>query len=107
MKTDTVFKKAFNDALDLISKLKNREPLLSENALSVRLGVSRTTVRKVLSELAERGLVAGSGAQRTVRLRARVMNRFPEAETIPTADQVERRFMDWMLRDNTSPGTII
>ena len=37
MKTDTVFKKAFNDALDLVSKLKDREPLPSENTLSARL----------------------------------------------------------------------
>ena len=33
MKTDTVFKKAFNDALDLVSKLKHCEPLPSENVL--------------------------------------------------------------------------
>src|SRR6476469_1649731 len=101
MKTDTVFKKAFNDALDLVSKLKDREPLPSENTLSARLGVSRTTVRKVLSELSVRGLVAGSGADRTVRQNRAEMHRFPEAETIPMADQVERQFMEWMLRDNT------
>ena len=35
------------------------------------------------------------------------MQRFPEAETIATADQVERRFMEWMLRDNARPGTTI
>jgi DNA-binding GntR family transcriptional regulator len=108
MKTDTVFKKAFNDALDLVSKLSDRAPLPSENALSAQLGVSRTTVRKVLSRLVDRGLVAGSGAQRVVRLsRKRAIRRFPEAQTIPMADQVEGRFMEWMLRDNTSPGTTI
>jgi DNA-binding GntR family transcriptional regulator len=108
MKTDTVFKKAFNDALDLVSKLKDRDPLPSENSLSMHLGVSRTTVRKVLSKLVERGLVAGSGPHRTVRLSGtRVMRRFPEAQTIPITDQVERRFMEWMLRDNTSPGSTI
>jgi DNA-binding GntR family transcriptional regulator len=109
MKTDTVFKKAFNDALDLVSKLSDRERLPSENALSSRLGVSRTTVRKVLSKLSERGLVAGTGAQRTIRLaRAHAqMDRFPEAETIAMADQVESRFMEWMLRGNASPGTTI
>lgn len=107
MKTDTVFKKAFNDALDIVSKLKDRELLPSENTLSARLGVSRTTVRKVLAKLAERGLVVGSGAQRAVRLTRAQVHRFPEAETVPMADQVERRFMEWMLRDNASPGTTI
>ena len=49
MKTDTVFKRAFNDALDLVAALAVGESLPSENALSARLGVSRTTVRKVLA----------------------------------------------------------
>ena len=35
------------------------------------------------------------------------MHRFPEAETIALADQVERQFMEWMLRDNARPGTTI
>ena len=35
------------------------------------------------------------------------MQRFPEAETVPTAAQVEKRFMEWMLRDNARPGTAI
>ena len=107
MKTDTVFKKAFNDALDLVSKLKHCEPLPSENVLGARLGVSRTTVRKVLSKFSEAGLIAGSGAQRTVRLTPPKMQRFPDAETIPTANQVERLFMEWTLRDNMSPGSLI
>ena len=107
MKTDTVFKKAFNDALDLVSKLKHCEPLPSENVLGARLGVSRTTVRKVLSKFSEAGLIAGSGAQRTVRLTHPQMQRFPDAETIPMANQVERLFMEWTLRDNMSPGALI
>jgi DNA-binding GntR family transcriptional regulator len=35
------------------------------------------------------------------------MQRFPEAETVPMAAQVETRFMEWMLRDNARPGTAI
>ena len=51
MKTDAVFKRAFNHALDLVSELGEGRALPSENALSARLGVSRTTVRKVISAL--------------------------------------------------------
>jgi DNA-binding FadR family transcriptional regulator len=51
MKTDAVFKRAFNNALDVVSRLGDGAPLPSEKALSVRLGVSRTTVRKVISTL--------------------------------------------------------
>ena len=62
MKTDTVFKRAFNDAVDLMFKLGDGDPLPSENALRARLGVSRTTVRKIIATLVARGVVAGSGA---------------------------------------------
>ena len=107
MKTDTLFKRAFNEALDLVSKLGDGKPLPSENALSAQLGVSRTTVRKVLSTLAARGVVTGSGRQRLVRSCRQAMQRFPEAETVSMAAQVEKRFMEWMLRDNARPGTAI
>jgi DNA-binding GntR family transcriptional regulator len=107
MKTDAVFKRAFNDALDLISKLGDGEALPSENTLSARLGISRTTLRKIFSTLGARGVVTGSGRQRFVCLTKQAMQRFPEAETVPMAAQVEKRFMEWMLRDDTRPGTSI
>ena len=107
MKTNAVFKRAFNEAMDLVEGLADGERLPSENALSARLGVSRTTVRKILSSLAERGAIAGSARERTVHTPREVIERFPEAETVPMAAQVEKRFMEWMLRDNASAGTAI
>jgi DNA-binding GntR family transcriptional regulator len=107
MKTDTVFKRAFNDAAELISKLGDGEPLPSENSLSSTLGVSRTTVRKIIATLAARGVVTGTGRQRTVRSTRKRMQRFPEAETVSASAQLERSFMEWMLRENRLPGTLI
>jgi DNA-binding GntR family transcriptional regulator len=107
MKTDTVFKRAFNHSLDLLVKLGDGDQLPSENALSRQLGVSRTTVRKVLSALASRGTVSGNGRYRVVHSAKGAMQRFPEAETVSMAAQVEERFMEWMLRDNARPGTAI
>ena len=107
MKTDTVFKRAFNDALDLLSRLEKGDRLPSENVLSADLAVSRTTVRKVLASLASRGIITGNGRQRIVRSVRKSIRRFAEAETVPTAVQVEKRFMEWMLRDNARPGTAI
>ena len=106
MKTDAVFKRAFNEALDLISTLGNGEALPSENQLSSQLRVSRTTSRKVLSALDARGIVTGTGRERFVGSVAAI-ERFPEAETVPLSEQVEKRFMEWMLRDNARPGTSI
>ena len=107
MKTDTVFKRAFNDAIEMISKLGDGEPLPSESAFSSTLGVSRTTVRKIIATLAARGVVTGTGRQRTVRATRKRMQRFPEAETVSASAQLERSFMEWMLRENTLPGTLI
>ncbi|MFO1061204.1 MAG: GntR family transcriptional regulator [Dongiaceae bacterium] len=107
MKPDTVFKRAFNEALDLVAQLPEGGPLPSESSLSRRLRVSRTTLRKILASLGERGVVAGSGRQRIVRRPQASVPRFPEAETVSLSAQVEKRFMEWMLRDDTSPGTSI
>ena len=107
MKTDTVFKRAFNDALDLVSRLSEGQRLPSENALSAELSVSRTTVRKVIAALEAGGIVTGSGRHRNVGLPGEAIARFPLSETVPMAAQVEERFMEWMLRDNARPGTAI
>ncbi|MEC9344347.1 MAG: GntR family transcriptional regulator [Pseudomonadota bacterium] len=107
MKSDTVFKRAFNDTLDLIAKLPEAGVLPSENALAAQLRVSRTTVRKVMAEMAARSIVGGSGRSRTVNRADHAAHRFPEVETVAMSDQVEKRFMEWMLRDNARPGTAI
>lgn len=107
MKTDAVYKRAFNDVLDLVTELGDGTALPSENGLSARLGVSRTTVRKVLSALDARGVVGGSGRQRIARAGGTAPQRFPDAETVSMSEQVEKRFMEWMLRDNAEPGTSI
>jgi DNA-binding GntR family transcriptional regulator len=108
MKSDTVFKRAFNDALDLVSALKEGGSLPSESKLARQLGVSRTTVRKVLAELSDRGALAGIGGDLAVSVTEhQIVKRFPESETISTSQQVERHFMEWMLRDDARPGTTI
>jgi DNA-binding GntR family transcriptional regulator len=107
MKTDAVYKRAFNDVLDLVAELGDGTTLPSENRLSARLGVSRTTVRKILSALDARGVVSGSGRQRFIHPAKTGSQRFPDAETVSMSEQVETRFMEWMLRDNAEPGTSI
>jgi DNA-binding GntR family transcriptional regulator len=107
MKTDTVFKRAFNDALEFVSNLPAGSPLPPENTLAAELGVSRTTVRKVVAALQAEGIVSGSGRERTLLDPTASVARFPQAETVTMATQVEERFMEWLLRDNARPGTAI
>jgi DNA-binding GntR family transcriptional regulator len=58
MKTDTTYKKAFNDALDLLARVDPGQHLPTENELAVQLEISRTTVRKVLNAFRERRLIS-------------------------------------------------
>jgi DNA-binding GntR family transcriptional regulator len=107
MKTDATFKRAFNDAVDLVALIDPGAPIPSETALSSNLKVSRTTVRKVLAEMAERGVIAGSGRARRKSRRKIRLEKFPQSETVSISAQVETRFMQWMLRDDAQPGRAI
>ncbi len=103
MKTEAVYKQAFNAALGILTELKTKARVPSETELSRRMQVSRTTVRKVLHELADRRLIS-DGRQRVILAPPKRSDRFPGAETIATSRQVESRFMEWMLRGDLQPG---
>lgn len=107
MKTDAVFKRAFNDGLEVIARLAPGDPLPSENRLAETLKVSRTTVRKIVDTLSKNGVVGGSGRLRFRRPGATLPARFPHKETETTSSQLEKRFLEWMLRDDTRPGAAI
>ena len=105
MKTDSVFKRAFNDALDIVVGIGSGGALPSENDLSAQLGVSRTTVRKVLSALTQQRMVvrvAAANVPSRQRSRRSRNFRWPRPFLLPTRSK--ERFMEWMLRDNTRPG---
>jgi DNA-binding GntR family transcriptional regulator len=107
VKRDTVFKRAYNDALDFLATYGHSTLLPSEVALARQLGVSRTTIRKVLGMLEEQGAIVAEADGRRVSDINQSALRFPESETISMSDQVEKRFMEWMLRDSACPGTVI
>lgn len=107
MKTDTVYKQAFNTILPLLRQWGEGAVLPSENVLCAQLGVSRTTVRKVLSRLVEQGYVAVGEEGRVVSRVPSDGAAYPERETFSTAEQVERQFMDWIVRGDIRPGAQI
>ncbi|MEO6015327.1 MAG: GntR family transcriptional regulator, partial [Devosia sp.] len=107
MKADNVFKHAYNAMIEILDGLDPGQPLPSENRLGERLGVSRTTVRKVLAGLAEGGYVTGDGRDRLAGTKVPPGARYPQTETVPTSAQVEKLFMEWILRGDTKPGALI
>lgn len=107
MKPDTIFKRVHNEALDLLETMEAGDCLPSETTLGQRFGVSRTTVRKVIEVLREKGAVLGDGRKRVVGRVGPGVERFPSDETVSMPEQVEAMFMQWMLKDDTRPGTTI
>lgn len=107
MKSDTTFKRAYNDALDLLPKYRPGECLQSELQLCLVLDVSRTTVRKVLRALAEAGLISDPATKRRTALASAPSPRFQAEETIPRSQQFEQAFMAYILQGNARPGTLL
>lgn len=107
VKSDTVYKQTFNAMLDRLAGMRKGRALPSENELSEQLGVSRTTVRKVLSWLIDQGHVRAEGRERVFVSAVPKSKRFPETETESASAQVEKRFMEWMLRGDAKPGSQI
>ncbi|MDX8524145.1 GntR family transcriptional regulator [Mesorhizobium sp. MSK_1335] len=107
MRTDTVYKRAFNRAASMLRDGQLVGELPSENQLRRRIGISRTTVRKVLLELVRRKLVAYHNGIRVAGRAVDENDYYPDAETTPRAKHVEQQFMEWMLRGDTKPGTSI
>ncbi len=103
-KTSIVFKQTYNRCLHL---LETCEDLPSEPELGLTLGVSRTTVRAVLTQLDESGLIAWD-KRRKFRLREPCgADFFPAEETDSPAEIVERGFMRRLLAQGVEPGTQI
>ncbi|CAN7383354.1 FCD domain-containing protein [Rhizobium sp. LjRoot254] len=107
MKPDTIFKRAFNDALDLLAGIDVGRELPTENELALRLEISRTTVRKVLAAFKDKGLISPSLPRIKLRASAGRKDRYPDAETVSISAQVEKSFMLWISKDDPRPGTLI
>lgn len=107
MKSNAVYKRSFNRCLDLIGQFPLGAEIGSEAALARELEVSRTTVRAVQAELQAAGLVAQDGRARRLLRLPEAVDYFPDADAVPTAEFVERRFMAWMLGPDCRPGQAI
>jgi DNA-binding GntR family transcriptional regulator len=107
MKPDTVYKRALNATLELLKRGEFAEGLPSENQLRARIDVSRTTVRKVIRELANRGIVVEQDGSKVPGRRIRKGDLYSGLETTSRLEHVERQFMEWMLRGGAAPGTLI
>ncbi len=107
MKSDTVFKKACNEVLDLLSRHPLGTRIDPETRLADSVGVSRTTIRKTLRELTDRRILKRKDAKLLLARKPDERDYFPMADTIAASDRVEDKLMEWISRDGRRPGEYV
>ncbi|MBB3998069.1 GntR family transcriptional regulator [Aureimonas pseudogalii] len=103
-KPRTLFKDAFNRALDLLAQEK---ALPSESELATRLDVSRTTVRAVLGRMQDIGLIRWENRTKLVLRMPGASDAYPPDETDSLDAIIERGFMRRILAGGAEPGDMI
>ncbi len=103
MKSDSLFKKSFNNLLDHLAKTDRHAAIESESRLANNLGVSRATVRKALAELEKRRILVRRGDSLRPGRKPASPDYFPNEATLSASDRVEEKFLEWMLRSDRKP----
>lgn len=102
-----MYKDAFNRSLDHLGTLEIGAKLPAEIELSKNWGVSRTTVRAVLTQLKEHDIILWEGRYKTVLRIAKKRDYFAHKDTISTSEKIETQFMEYIFGGDLKPGTII
>lgn len=107
MKTNTLYKRAFNRCLEQLSTLEPGASLASETEMGRGLGISRTTVRAVLMRLEELKLISIDGRNKILLRKPASTDVYADVEARPLAQVVEQKFMEWILHGDCRPGQLI
>ena len=106
-RTNTRFVEAYNNLLGDCNKMKIGDFLPSENTLATRLGVSRTVVRSVLARLDEHAIIALERREKVIKRRPTDDDFLDQRPVLLTVDELEKRFLEWVLRMDVPPGTTL
>lgn len=106
-RTDERFREAYNALLDLSGSLALGEQLPSELGLAEQLEVSRTVVRAALERMQAEGLLRWQGRDKTLLRAPRPGDRLAVASDQISTEELERQFLDWVLRFDVPPGTAL
>lgn len=106
-RTDDRFREAYNRFLDICEGLSAADPLPSELVISEQLDVSRTVVRAVLQRLREAGIILWDGRHKALVRRPMEGDRLAPLSEQISAQELERQFLNWVLRFDVAPGTTL
>lgn len=106
-RTNTRFVEAHNHLLSLCDDMTIGSALPSENALAAQLEVSRTIVRGVLAQLDDRKIITLVGRNRVIKRRSRASDILKGPPILLSIEELEGRFLDWILRMDVPPGTTL
>lgn len=106
-RTDERFREAYNRLLALCATAGPGGALPSEIALSDQLDVSRTVIRAALQRLRAQGLIAWNGREKRPLRVPRPEDWLQSTSSPVTAPELERQFLEWILRFDVAPGTAL
>ncbi|WP_114286159.1 GntR family transcriptional regulator [Candidatus Halocynthiibacter alkanivorans] len=104
-RTDTRFRTAFNQLLDLCESFEVNQTLPSESALAEQFNVSRTVIRSALQSLDEQKIISWQGRTKSLIRAPRDEDRLQINDDLISLDELETRFLEWVLRFDVPPGT--
>ncbi len=104
-RTDQRFREAYNAMLDLCANLAINGKLPSELSMAETLDVSRTVVRSALQRLDEKNIIEWNGRNKSLLRKPRKSDLLPVGSDPVSEEELEQRFLDWILRFDVPPGT--
>lgn len=106
-RTDERFRTTYNSLLDYCESVSLGGHLPAEHALATRFEVSRTTIRNALEHLDQAGIIRWTGRDKELLRRPEDKDRLPVDDRQVTDDELERLFLDWVLRFDVPPETVL
>lgn len=97
-RSDTRFREAYNRLLDYCETLQPGDALPAENELSALANVSRSVVRRCLARLEDCEVILWQGREKRILRKPASADRLELPTTRAPADDLEQRFLDWILK---------
>lgn len=104
-RSDVRYREAYNCLLDYCQVLGVGTPVPSEKELGEVTGVSRTVIRRCLARMQEQNVISWNGRDKRLLRSPTDADRLELRGPRPTAEDLEQRFMEWVLKFDVPADT--